>query len=203
MGRLRPGLLWLNLGRTDHVGFVGVKSLSLPWIEGTGVSGVLAVVALEFGENQAKVKSAQTIQSTGTSSWVPPHNSTGQPTEIQSTISSLFDVLRMYVCPLDTVKEATAKPEAWMLAVSYTIWPECHAHGCSWCEKGSGKAKENHSLLYKTEGELYSRIHLIPGSASKLLLAYFLLRLASLLASHVALAWLEKLRCLCSWAEGL
>lgn len=39
-----------------------------------------------------------------------PHNGTRQPTEIRDPASILYDVLRMHVCPLDTVKEATAKP---------------------------------------------------------------------------------------------
>ena len=97
---------------------------------------VLAV-APGFSENQAKVS--------------PNH--TGYQDQflgaIQATVSILYDVLRMYACPLDTIKKATAKPEAWTLALACTIWPEYSAHGCSWCERGSGKAKENHSLLLK------------------------------------------------------
>lgn len=99
------------------------------------------------------------------------------------------------MCPLDTVMKA----KAWMLALSCTIWPECCAHGCSWWERNSGKAKENHSLLYRREGALVST-PLIPGSASSACWPAPTKSRAGLplWASHVVLTRLEKLRDLCS-----
>lgn len=73
-----------------------------------------------------------------------------------------------------------------MLALSWTMWPEFHAHGCSWWERGSGKVKENHGLFYRCMPCLA-----VPPSSCR---PTFCHTWASSLSVLLIQLWLEKLR---------
>lgn len=105
-----------------------------------------------------------------------PHSGTRQPTEIQGPASILYGILKMNVCPVDTVKEAIPKPRS---LDTGSVLGHLARVPCTWVflvGEGLRQSQRKSQSALETGEDIYSRTHLTPGSASKFLLACFLPR---------------------------